>query len=54
MVTFIDEWRQKFPSCMVVKGLREKNIKPIFGKINEGDEMKTLDKFLEKLMRVTE
>ena len=21
MVTYIDEWRRKFPSCMVVKGL---------------------------------
>ena len=34
------------------KHLRKKNIEPIFGKVNEGEEIKkTLDKFLEKLMR---
>ena len=37
------------------KNIKEKkNIKPIFGKVNEGDEIKkTLDKFPEKLMRAT-
>ena len=36
------------------KKLRTKNIKSIFGKVNEGDEIKkTSDKFLEKLMRAT-
>ena len=34
--------------------LKINNIKPIFGKVNEGDEIKkTLDQFLEKLMRAT-
>ena len=32
----------------------KKNIEPIFKKVNEGDEIKkTLDIFLEKLMRTT-
>ena len=32
----------------------KKNIQPIFGKVNEGDQIKkTLDRFLEKLMRAT-
>ena len=32
----------------------KKNIGPIFGKVNEGDEIKkTLDIFLGKLMRAT-
>ena len=37
------------------KNIKEKkNIEPIFGKVNEGDEIKkTLDIFLEKLMRAT-
>ena len=37
------------------KNIQEKkNIPPIFGKVNEGDQIKkTLDKFLEKLMRAT-
>ena len=36
------------------KHLRKKNVEPIFGKVNEGDEIKkTLDRFLEKLMRAT-
>ena len=36
------------------KHLGKKNIPPIFGKVNEGDQIKkTLDKFLEKLMRAT-
>ena len=36
------------------KHLRKKNIEPIFGKVNEGDQIKkTLDLFLEKLMRAT-
>ena len=36
------------------KHLRKKNIQPIFGKVNEGDQIKkTLDKFLEKVMRAT-
>ena len=35
------------------KTFTKKNIEPIFGKVNEGDEIKnkTFDKFLEKLMR---
>ena len=34
------------------KHLRKKNIQPIFGKVNEGNQKKkTLDKFLKKLMR---
>ena len=34
------------------KHLRKKNIEPIFGKVNESDQIKkTLDIFLEKLMR---
>ena len=38
--------------CGEKKYLRKKNIEPIFGKVNEVDEInKTLDKFLEKLMR---
>ena len=37
------------------KHLEKKNIPPIFRKVNEIDQIKkTLDKFLEKLMRVTE
>ena len=33
---------------------QKKNIEPIFGNVNEGDEIKkTLGKFLEKLMRAT-
>ena len=36
------------------KHLRKNNIEPIFGKVNEGDQIKkTLDKFLEKLVRAT-
>ena len=36
------------------KHLRKKDIEPISWKVNEGDEIKkTLDKFLEKLMRTT-
>ena len=36
------------------KRFRKYNIEPIFGKVNEGDEIKeTLDIFLEKLMRAT-
>ena len=36
------------------KHFEKKNIEPIFGKVNEGDEIKkTLDKFLEKLIRAT-
>ena len=36
------------------KHLRKKNIEPIFGEVNEGDEIKkTLDIFLEKLMKAT-
>ena len=34
------------------KTFRKKNIPPIFGKGYEGNKKKTLDKFLEKLMRV--
>ena len=37
----------------VKKTFRKKNIPPFFGKVNEGDKKKTLDKFLEKLMRAT-
>ena len=34
--------------------LRRKNIEPIFGKVNEGDQIKkTLDTFLGKLVRAT-
>ena len=34
------------------KHLGENNIEPIFGKVNEGDQIKkTLDKFLGKLVR---
>ena len=37
------------------KKIKKKNIEPIFEKVNEGDQIKkTLDKFLEKLMRATE
>ena len=33
---------------------KKQNIESIFGKVNEGDEIKkTLDTFLEKLMRAT-
>ena len=33
---------------------KKKNIQPIFGKVNMSDKIKkTLDKFLEKLMRAT-
>ena len=36
------------------KTFKKKNIEPIFGKVNEGDEIKkTLDIFLKKLMRAT-
>ena len=36
------------------KTFKKKNIEPIFGKVNKGDEIKkTLGKFLEKLMRAT-
>ena len=36
------------------KTFKKKNIEPIFEKGNEGDEIKkTLDKFLEKLLRAT-
>ena len=36
------------------KYLRKKNIEPIFGKGNEGDQIKkTLDIILERLMRAT-
>ena len=36
------------------KTFKKKNIEPIFGKVNEGDQIKkTLDIFLEKLMRAT-
>ena len=36
------------------KTFKKKNIEPVFGKVNEGDEIKkTVDKFLEKLMRAT-
>ena len=32
----------------------EKNIPPIFGKVNEGDQIKTtVDTFLEELMKAT-
>ena len=34
--------------------IKKKNIPPIFGKVNEGDHIKkTVDTFLEKLMRAT-
>ena len=34
--------------------LKKKNIQPIFGKVNEGVQInKTLDKFLEKVIRAT-
>ena len=36
------------------KTFRKRNISPIFGKVHEGDRTKkTLEKFLEKLMRAT-
>ena len=36
------------------KTFKKKNIQPIFGKVNEGDEIKkTLDNFLQKLIRAT-
>ena len=36
------------------KTFKKKNIELIFGKVNEGDEIKkTLDIFLKKLMRAT-
>ena len=36
------------------KTFKKKNNKPIFEKVNEGDQIKkTLDKFLEKVIRVT-
>ena len=35
------------------KHLRKKNIEPISGKVNEDDQITTLDTFLEKLMRAT-
>ena len=36
------------------KTFEKKNMNPIFGKVNEGDEIKkTLDIFLEKLLRAT-
>ena len=36
------------------KTFKKKNIKHIFGKVIEGDEIKkTFEKFLEKLMRAT-
>ena len=36
------------------KTFEKKNIEPIFGKVNEGDEIKkTSDKCPEKLMRAT-
>ena len=36
------------------KTFEKKKIEPIFGKVNEGDRIKkTLDKFMEKLMRAT-
>ena len=36
------------------KHLGKKNIEPIFGKVNEGAQMKkTFDKFLKKLMKAT-
>ena len=36
------------------KKIRKKNIPPIFGKINKGEQIKkSLDKFLEKLMKAT-
>ena len=36
------------------KTFKKKNIEPIFGKVNEGDQIKkTLDFFLEKLVRAT-
>ena len=39
---------------MKKKHLRIKNIEPIFGKVNEGAQIKkTFYKFLEKLVRVT-
>ena len=37
-----------------IKHLRKKPIELIFGKVNEGDQIKkTVDKFVEKLMRAT-
>ena len=36
------------------KYLGKKHIPPFFGKVNEGNQIKkTLDKFLEKLLRAT-